>query len=62
MGPVHRAEERPAPAAGDPTGGDARAALAAAVQRAIAELRALSRRSAPESAGILDFQIELAAR
>lgn len=58
-GPVHRARELPAPSGGAPGEGDARAALEAAVARAVVELRELSERSDAESAGILDFQIEL---
>ncbi|QFR34208.1 putative PEP-binding protein [Ancylobacter sp. TS-1] len=59
LGPVHRAEERSVPLPGAPGEGDARAALAAAVTVAVAELGELSARSDAESAGILDFQIEL---
>ncbi|WP_428032423.1 putative PEP-binding protein [Ancylobacter sp.] len=58
IGPAHRALEPPPPDGG-PGGGDPRAALEAAVAQAIAELRELSARSEGESAGILDFQIEL---
>lgn len=59
IGPAFRAEERPVPAPGPPGEGDARAALEAAVAVAVAELGDLSARSDAESAGILDFQIEL---
>ncbi|MCK0207097.1 PEP-utilizing enzyme [Starkeya koreensis] len=59
IGPAFRAEERPVPAPGAPGEGDARAALEAAVALAVAELGELAARSDAESAGILDFQIEL---
>ncbi|TCK30245.1 phosphoenolpyruvate--protein phosphotransferase [Ancylobacter aquaticus] len=59
VGPVHRAGEPPAPSGLAGNGSDARAALEAAVSRAVHELRELSARADPESAGILDFQIEL---
>ncbi|MDQ0302161.1 phosphotransferase system enzyme I (PtsI) [Ancylobacter polymorphus] len=59
VGPLYRAGE-PAEAAGPAgSGGEPRAALTAAVERAIAELRALAAKADAESAGILDFQIEL---
>ena len=59
VGPLYRAGE-PAEAAGPAgSGGEPRAALTAAVARAIAELRALAAEADAESAGILDFQIEL---
>jgi phosphotransferase system enzyme I (PtsI) len=58
LGAVHRAEERPLPS-GPPGESDARAALEAAAALAAGELKALSERSDEESAGILDFQIEL---
>lgn len=58
LGAVHRAEERPVPSPGT-EGEDARAALEAAVALAVHELKELSDRSDAESAGILDFQIEL---
>lgn len=59
VGPLYRAGEPPAPSGLIGSGGEPRAALAAAVERAIAELRALTAEADAESAGILDFQIEL---
>ena len=57
LGPAFRA---PAPAAPSlPAGGDARAALAAAVTLAIEELRVLAAGADAQSAGVLDFQIEM---
>lgn len=59
VGPVHRAGEPPAPSGRAGSGAQARAALKNAVNRAVYELRQLSVRADAESAGILDFQIEL---
>lgn len=59
VGPLYRAGEPPAPSGLVGSGGEPRAALAAAVERAIAELRALTAEADADSAGILDFQIEL---
>ena len=42
-----------------PTEGDARSALTAAVAQAVEDLRALSARADTESAGVLDFQIDM---
>lgn len=59
VGPVHRAGEPPAPSGRAGSAAEARAALKTAVNRAVYELRQLSAGADPESAGILDFQIEL---
>lgn len=59
VGPLYRAGERAEADGPAGSGGEPRAALAAAVARAIAELRALAAEADAESAGILDFQIEL---
>ncbi|SCW69197.1 putative PEP-binding protein [Ancylobacter rudongensis] len=59
VGPVHRAGEPPAPSGRAGSAAEARAALKKAVNRAVSELRQLSADADPESAGILDFQIEL---
>nr|WP_310203139.1 putative PEP-binding protein [Ancylobacter sp. 3268] len=57
LGPAFRA---PAPATQSlPAGGDARAALAVAVTLAIEELRVLAAGADAQSAGVLDFQIEM---
>ncbi|MFD2139377.1 putative PEP-binding protein [Ancylobacter oerskovii] len=57
LGPAFRA---PAPAAlPAPAGEDARAALAAALARAVEELRGLAAGADPQSAAVLDFQIEM---
>lgn len=59
VGPVHRAGEPPAPSGRAGSAAEARAALKNAVNRAVYELRQLSAGANAESAGILDFQIEL---
>ncbi|MGA0564579.1 putative PEP-binding protein [Ancylobacter sp. VNQ12] len=58
LGPAFRARDRAA-AVVDPATGDAAACLRAAVALAAAELRALSAGADPQSAGVLDFQIEM---
>ncbi|MBS7586142.1 phosphoenolpyruvate--protein phosphotransferase [Ancylobacter defluvii] len=57
LGPAFRAPAAAAPSL--PAGGDARAALAAAVTLAIEELRVLAAGADAQSAGVLDFQIEM---
>lgn len=59
VGPLYRAGEPPAPSGLSGSGAEARAALKSAVNRAVYELRQLSAGADAESAGILDFQIEL---
>jgi len=58
QGPAYVALD-PAVNATGPTKGDARSALEAAVAQAVEDLRALSARADAESAGLLDFQIEM---
>ena len=58
QGPAYVALD-PAAHTRDPTEGDARSTLEAAVAQAVEDLRALSARADDESAGVLDFQIEM---
>lgn len=58
MGPAFCARDR-STAVVDPVTGDAAACLRAAVALAAAELRSLSAGADPQSAGVLDFQIEM---
>ncbi|WAC29368.1 putative PEP-binding protein [Ancylobacter sp. SL191] len=57
-GPVHSARRADA-ALDDPVSGDPRAVLRQAVAVAVDDLRRLAAEAAPDSAGILDFQIEM---
>lgn len=58
LGPAFRARD-PSTAVVDPVAGDPAASLRAAVALAAMELRSLSTGADPQSAGVLDFQIEM---
>ena len=58
QGPAYVAHD-PAAETASPANGDARNALEAAVTQAVEDLRALSARADTESAGVLDFQIDM---